>query len=96
MADYIKRIRTENGDLQIDYTALGNLPVADTTLSKSGSFADAKSVGDKIKSINTSIGNLNDNSVAKSTTINGKSLSGNISLSYEDVEAAPEKHEHTV
>ena len=27
MADYIKKIRTETGDKQIDYTALANLPV---------------------------------------------------------------------
>lgn len=48
MANYIKKIRTDIGDLQIDYEALVNLPKSDTTLSKSGKFADAKVVGDKI------------------------------------------------
>lgn len=48
MNDYIKRIRTETGDKQIDYTALANLPVSDKTLSVSGEFADAAETG-KIK-----------------------------------------------
>ena len=58
MADYIKKIRTEKGDLQIDYTALANLPKSDTALSTSGAFADAKTTGDKIKEVNTKIDNL--------------------------------------
>lgn len=49
MADYVTKIRTEDGDKQIDYEALANLPQADTTLTKSGEFADAKAVGDAIK-----------------------------------------------
>lgn len=52
MTDYVKKIRTEKGDLQIDYEALGNLPKSDATLTKSGSFADAKAVGDKITQLN--------------------------------------------
>ena len=51
MNDYIKRIRTETGDKQIDYTALANLPVSDKTLSVSGKFADAKETGDRIEGI---------------------------------------------
>lgn len=51
MAEYITKIRTESGDLQIDYEALANLPKSDSTLSKSGEFADAKATGDNIKSI---------------------------------------------
>ena len=51
MANYIKKIRTDVGDLQIDYEALANLPKADETLSQSGKFADAKVVGDKIKDV---------------------------------------------
>lgn len=56
MAEYVTKIRTEQGDKQIDYNYLANLPVSDTTLSKSGKFADAKVVGEKIKEINDSIG----------------------------------------
>lgn len=51
MADYVKRVRTEKGDLQIDYTALANLPTPDTTLTKPGEFADAKATGDAIKQV---------------------------------------------
>lgn len=48
MAEYVTKIRTENGDLQIDYNALANLPASDKTLSKSGGFADAKATRDAI------------------------------------------------
>ena len=51
MADYITKIRTEDGDKQIDYSALANLPQPDDTLTKSGKFADAKATGDAIKKI---------------------------------------------
>lgn len=52
---YVTRIRTESGDKQIDYNALANLPQSDSTLSKSGEFADAKVVGDNIKNLSTAI-----------------------------------------
>lgn len=67
MADYIKKIRTQDGDKQIDYKALANLPTSlpasdvkawakktapDTTLSNSGEAADAKTTGDKLSSLN--------------------------------------------
>lgn len=52
---YIQKIRTEDGDLQIDYTALANLPKPDATLSQSGSFADAKATGDSIAAVRTSV-----------------------------------------
>lgn len=48
MADYVTKVRTERGDLQIDYEALANLPKSDTTLTQSGAFADAQVTGDKI------------------------------------------------
>ena len=48
MADYVTKIRTEDGDKRIDYNALANLPKADATLTYSGSFADAKAVGDAL------------------------------------------------
>ena len=60
MAEYITRIRTESGDMQIDYNALANLPQSDSTLSQSGKFADAKITGDKIKNINTDITSINE------------------------------------
>lgn len=30
MAQYITKVRTENGDMQIDYNALANLPTAES------------------------------------------------------------------
>lgn len=51
MAEYVTKIRTENGDKQIDYNALANLPQPDATLTKSGSFADAKATGSKIEQV---------------------------------------------
>lgn len=56
MPKYVTKVRTEDGDLQIDYEALANLPKPDTTLSKSGSFADAKVVGDQIDYIKNEMG----------------------------------------
>ena len=49
MGQYVNRIRTETGDLQINYEALANLPQSDKTLSKDGAFADAKATSDAIK-----------------------------------------------
>ena len=49
MADYVTGVRTEDGVKLIDYEALANLPKPDTTLAKSGWFADAKVVGDALK-----------------------------------------------
>lgn len=48
MANYVRKIRTESGEMQIDYLALANLPQSDATLTKAGSFADAKATGDAI------------------------------------------------
>ena len=59
MSEYITRIRTEQGDKQIDYNFLANLPQSDPTLAQSGKFADAKVVGDKIKSITDDVTQLN-------------------------------------
>lgn len=73
MADYIKRIRTENGDMQIDYQALANLPKSDTALSTSGAFADAKITGDQIKSVNTKIDNIT-NGTTTAPTISATDL----------------------
>lgn len=54
----ITRIRTKEGDCQIDYNSLANLPSIknisiDSTLSKSGQAADAKTVGDAIGNLPT-------------------------------------------
>ena len=66
MADYITKIQTVDGNKQIDYKALANLPTSlpasdveawakktapDTTLSNSGEAADAKTTGDKLSSL---------------------------------------------
>ena len=56
MSQYITKIKTTSGDLQIDYNALANLPEADTTLSESGKFADSKIVGDSISNLSALIG----------------------------------------
>ena len=48
MADYITKIKTKDGDKQIDYNSLANKPQSDTTLNQSGKFADAKAVGDSL------------------------------------------------
>jgi hypothetical protein len=58
MADYVTKLRTEDGDKQIDYLALANLPIIDATLSKQGALADAKAVGDSIQNINKEMTNV--------------------------------------
>lgn len=61
MADYIKKIRTSNGDKQIDYEALANLPTipsVDTSLTNEGAAADSKATGDAINLVNARVDNL--------------------------------------
>ena len=48
MSQYVTKIKTSSGGLQIDYNALANLPKTDTTLSQSGQAADAKVVGEAL------------------------------------------------
>ena len=60
MADYIRKIKTAEGNKQIDYEALANLPVSDTTLSESGKFADAKAVGDAISPLQNKTNELDE------------------------------------
>ena len=81
MADYVQRIRTESGDLQIDYESLANLPQSDTTLSQSGKFADAKATGDKINELSQE---LTEDINNLSTTVEN--------LTYEDVGALPDTY----
>lgn len=91
MERYINKIRTEYGDLQINYKELANLPESDATLTKSGSFADAKATGDAIEQISTKI--ISEitpeiqSKVPLTTTINGYPLDNNITLTAEDVGA---------
>ena len=97
MANYIQRIRTESGDLQIDYKALANLPQPDPTLSKEGSFADAKAIGDKINLIFdelTSQGSSIPTSVIKSVNGVKPDVSGNVVLKASDVDALPSTYTH--
>lgn len=56
MATLVTRIRTDDGDSQIDYNALANLPKSDTTLTQSGEFADAKVTGTEISKLNEAVG----------------------------------------
>lgn len=61
MSDYIKKIRTSNGDKQIDYEALANLPTipsVDTSLTNEGAAADSKATGDAINLVNARVDNL--------------------------------------
>lgn len=81
MAKYVTKIRTESGDLQIDYNALANLPDSDKTLKVSGQFADAKATGDAINKC-----------VPVTRTINGKPLSADIVLSPIDFGATDASH----
>lgn len=67
MADYIKKIRTEKGDLQIDYESLANLPQFDADWKAANNLADAtvvnnkiKGVEDKVNAANTEINKLSD------------------------------------
>lgn len=53
MANHIKRIKTNQGNVQIDYSALANLPSPDTTLSTIGGFAEASVVGHEIDYLQT-------------------------------------------
>lgn len=53
--ELIKKIRTNEGDLQIDYNALANKPTTDTTLTVSGQAADAKAVTDALNNISDDI-----------------------------------------
>ena len=85
MADYVKRIRTEAGDLQIDYESLANLPVSDTTLTQSGKFADAQATGERIKNIASTIkpediGALPDTYTPPVTSVNGQTGAVNITV----------------
>lgn len=61
MVDYVKKIRTSNGDKQIDYEALANLPTipsVDTSLTNEGAAADSKATGDAINLVNARVDNL--------------------------------------
>lgn len=93
---YINLIRTNQGDLPVNYDALYNKPESDTKLETAGAFADAQVVGSKINQLQGSINNLNSNSVSSNTTINGKKLTSNIELTPSDIKAAPEQHNHSV
>ena len=61
MADYITKIQTVDGNKQIDYKALANLPnipSVDNALSNSGQAADAKVTGDKFITINKDLSSI--------------------------------------
>ena len=84
----ITAIRTQNGDLPIDYRALANKPNIDKSLTVSGDVADAKAVGDKISALNNSF-------VKNTVTINGKPLTSNITLTASDLGTSFTEHTHS-
>lgn len=55
MEKLITKIRTESGDLQIDYNALANLPTSDPTLKNPGQFADAEATGNAINTLSSEL-----------------------------------------
>ena len=59
MADYIKKIRTEKGDLQIDYESLANLPQFDANWKAANNLADATVVNNKIKGVEDKVNAAN-------------------------------------
>ncbi|MBQ2883692.1 MAG: hypothetical protein IJE43_07985 [Alphaproteobacteria bacterium] len=67
MAQYVTKIRTESGDLPVDYASLANLPQSDATLTQSGAFADAKATGDAINQVKDSAKQLDENKADKTS-----------------------------
>lgn len=65
MSEFITKIRTDQGDKQIDYNALANLPTTDTTLSVSGQAADAKAVSDALDDMSVNFSDALDGMSAK-------------------------------
>lgn len=72
--DYVIKIRTNDGDKQIDYAALANLPKFDSTLTEAGSIADAKAVGDALakKAPSSDVANVQARLVTMNTQISGQ------------------------
>lgn len=58
MAESIKKIHTQNGDIPVGYPGLADKPIADKTLSEEGAFADSKVVGDKFKEVKAETNSL--------------------------------------
>jgi len=94
MAEYINKIRTESGDLRINYQALANLPQSDRTLSTAGSFADAQVTGQKFAELSESIQELTDRPHLVSVNEIEGDEAGNATLTAKDVGAAEEGHIH--
>ena len=82
----VTRIRTEKGDLPIDYNALANKPTTDDTLTHSGSFADAKAVGDKIKAVSETVSQLSEDVAAEKARAEG--VEGDLNTRLASVESA--------
>ena len=69
---YVTKIRTEAGDLQIDYLALANLPVSDKTLTQADKFADAQATGNMIQQLEDSVENDISDLRQEITDLNGE------------------------
>ena len=81
MSQYVTRIRTSSGDLQIDYDSLANLPESDSTLTKQGSFADAKATGGAIGEVKDGL------SATNSKLAETKTMAQNNAISIEVLQA---------
>lgn len=93
----ITRIRTDEGDLRIDYEAIANHPQIDASLKTSGAVADAKAVGDKITNIEKTIQGITSSGSSSTIKINGKiySLADDIQLNETTLPTlAPKTHKH--
>ena len=97
MARYITKIRTDDGDHQIDYNALANLPtgmatetfvltkIAEAQLEDAGIVSGLYATKEELQALSASdVG-----AVPTSRKVNGKALSDDIVLSASDVSARP-------
>lgn len=91
MANSIDKIQTSSGYVTFNYNALDNLPQSDTSLTKNGSFADAKAVGDRIAVLTNEVKGSNYNSritaLEDILTKNGLSATTNISSIINNVDS---------
>lgn len=97
MAEYITKLRTENGDLPIAYDSLYGkpTPVVPSASAITGQFADAKAVYTQIDNINKRITEIQGGDDLAGITVNGQSfVDGKLTLIPSHIGAATEEHNH--